>query len=101
MACLNPPLLRKPSKGFAWQCAFCSRKEILDSPQPSHPPEKSAQPSARRPIRSVTRPTIQKEAPLVTNGQKQPELKLRLQPNGAEKGRPFIVHVQIGRFSKL
>ncbi|CAO3632632.1 unnamed protein product [Mucor hiemalis] len=29
MACLNPPLLRKPSKGFAWQCAFCTRQEIF------------------------------------------------------------------------
>ncbi|KAI8385051.1 uncharacterized protein BYT42DRAFT_492613, partial [Radiomyces spectabilis] len=30
MACLNPPLTRKPSKGFAWQCAFCSRKELME-----------------------------------------------------------------------
>jgi hypothetical protein len=29
MACLNPPLVRKPSKGFAWQCAFCTRQEAL------------------------------------------------------------------------
>ncbi|KAI8984636.1 hypothetical protein BDF20DRAFT_911713 [Mycotypha africana] len=29
MACLNPPLTRKPSKGFAWQCAFCTRQELL------------------------------------------------------------------------
>ncbi|KAI9488569.1 hypothetical protein BDB00DRAFT_772160 [Zychaea mexicana] len=35
MACLNPPLLRKPSKGFAWQCAFCSRKEIMEAPTAS------------------------------------------------------------------
>lgn len=28
MSCLNPPLSRKPPKGFAWQCAFCSRKEV-------------------------------------------------------------------------
>lgn len=33
MACLNPPLLRKPSKGFAWQCAFCTRQEIFNHPQ--------------------------------------------------------------------
>ncbi|KAI8385709.1 PHD-zinc-finger like domain-containing protein [Blakeslea trispora] len=31
MACLNPPLVRKPSKGFAWQCAFCTRQEALSS----------------------------------------------------------------------
>ncbi|RCI02031.1 putative PHD type zinc finger protein with BAH domain-containing protein, partial [Rhizopus stolonifer] len=33
MACLNPPLARKPSKGFAWQCAFCTRQEALSNPQ--------------------------------------------------------------------
>ncbi|KAI9473792.1 MAG: hypothetical protein EXX96DRAFT_318024 [Benjaminiella poitrasii] len=31
MACLNPPLSRKPTKGFAWQCAYCSRQEELNS----------------------------------------------------------------------
>ncbi|OBZ86246.1 Lid2 complex component snt2 [Choanephora cucurbitarum] len=31
MACLNPPLVRKPSKGFAWQCAFCTRQEAFSS----------------------------------------------------------------------
>lgn len=30
MSCVNPPLSRKPPKGFAWQCAFCSRKEFQD-----------------------------------------------------------------------
>ncbi|KAI8136699.1 hypothetical protein BJV82DRAFT_647095 [Fennellomyces sp. T-0311] len=95
MACLNPPLLRKPSKGFAWQCAFCSRKEVLETPQPAHPPEKSNHsPSSggRRPTRNAARSTAQKpEAPLAhiaSNGQKQPELKLRLQPNSVEKDRP-------------
>ena len=32
MSCLNPPLIRKPSKGFAWQCAFCTRQEIYSDP---------------------------------------------------------------------
>ncbi|KAI9473612.1 MAG: hypothetical protein EXX96DRAFT_488525, partial [Benjaminiella poitrasii] len=31
IACLNPPLSRKPTKGFAWQCAYCSRQEELNS----------------------------------------------------------------------
>lgn len=30
MSCLNPPLIRKPSKGFAWQCAFCTRQDLLN-----------------------------------------------------------------------
>jgi septal ring-binding cell division protein DamX len=33
MSCLNPPLTRKPSKGFAWQCAFCTRQEADSAPQ--------------------------------------------------------------------
>jgi hypothetical protein len=31
MSCLSPPLTRKPSKGFAWQCAFCSKVDSDDS----------------------------------------------------------------------
>lgn len=31
MACLKPPLARKPPKGFAWQCALCTRQEVLAS----------------------------------------------------------------------
>lgn len=30
MSCINPPLLRKPPKGFAWQCTFCTRLEHED-----------------------------------------------------------------------
>ncbi|KAL9551192.1 hypothetical protein MBANPS3_004368 [Mucor bainieri] len=29
MSCLNPPLVRKPPKGFAWQCAYCTRQEQI------------------------------------------------------------------------
>ncbi|KAL7318202.1 putative PHD type zinc finger protein with BAH domain-containing protein [Mucor circinelloides] len=37
MSCLNPPLVRKPSKGFAWQCAFCTRQEQLAESNPDSP----------------------------------------------------------------
>ncbi|GAA5811821.1 hypothetical protein MFLAVUS_005266 [Mucor flavus] len=37
MSCLNPPLTRKPSKGFAWQCAFCTRQEVLAESSSSNP----------------------------------------------------------------
>ncbi|CEP08262.1 hypothetical protein [Parasitella parasitica] len=37
MSCLNPPLARKPSKGFAWQCAFCTRQEVLAESNPNSP----------------------------------------------------------------
>lgn len=37
MSCLNPPLVRKPSKGFAWQCAFCTRQEVLAESNPDSP----------------------------------------------------------------
>ncbi|KAI8889514.1 BAH-domain-containing protein [Backusella circina FSU 941] len=29
LSCVNPPLTKRPSKGFAWQCAFCTRNVIL------------------------------------------------------------------------
>ncbi|KAG2217283.1 hypothetical protein INT45_005385 [Circinella minor] len=153
MGCLNPPLLRKPSKGFAWQCAFCSRKEMLEVsntpsqsnielPNTTKSPPSSSSPlsepkitirvplssssppissastattsnsdndtttglqssstiSSRRPTRNATRQTIQKgDSPIAapqitTNGQKQPELKLRLQMNGIDKDRPQDQH---------
>ncbi|KAL1923433.1 uncharacterized protein VTP21DRAFT_8413 [Calcarisporiella thermophila] len=28
LSCLNPPIAKKPSKGFAWQCAWCSKKDL-------------------------------------------------------------------------
>lgn len=31
MNCLHPPLLKKPSRGFAWACASCSRAQDPDS----------------------------------------------------------------------
>ncbi|RCH95628.1 putative PHD type zinc finger protein with BAH domain-containing protein [Rhizopus stolonifer] len=34
MTCLNPPLPRKPTKGFAWQCAFCARQELIETSLP-------------------------------------------------------------------
>lgn len=37
MSCLNPPLARKPSKGFAWQCAYCTRQEVLAESSSSNP----------------------------------------------------------------
>ncbi|GAN02864.1 conserved hypothetical protein [Mucor ambiguus] len=37
MSCLNPPLVRKPSKGFAWQCAYCTRQEQLAESNPESP----------------------------------------------------------------
>ena len=27
MNCVRPPLLKKPSRGFAWACAACSRAQ--------------------------------------------------------------------------
>ncbi|KAH9945765.1 hypothetical protein B0H21DRAFT_860461 [Amylocystis lapponica] len=36
MSCVNPPLLAKPSRGYGWTCAPCSRKheEEVDSHEP-------------------------------------------------------------------
>lgn len=30
MLCLDPPLLKKPSRGFSWSCAICSKKHELE-----------------------------------------------------------------------
>ena len=27
MSCVNPPLLKKPSRGFAWACGPCSKAQ--------------------------------------------------------------------------
>ncbi|KAF9424456.1 putative PHD type zinc finger protein with BAH domain-containing protein, partial [Podila epigama] len=36
MLCINPPMLRKPSKGFAFQCALCSKLAMeADSSSPT------------------------------------------------------------------
>lgn len=47
MKCVNPPLTRKPSKGFAWQCAFCSKKEIEGSTKLSQTSTNEPPPIAR------------------------------------------------------
>ena len=45
MTCVRPPLLKKPSRGFAWACAACSRAqerklEARNTPSlADHPPE--------------------------------------------------------------
>lgn len=47
MSCLNPPLVRKPSKGFAWQCAFCTRQEVLADSSSSQSPVSSSRDTPR------------------------------------------------------
>src|SRR4051794_14078127 len=37
MACIRPPLLKKPARGFAWACAACSRAQELKL-EARHPP---------------------------------------------------------------
>ncbi|ORX47405.1 BAH-domain-containing protein [Hesseltinella vesiculosa] len=55
MTCVSPPLIRKPSKGFAWQCGTCS-KLALDDQSKANPPDpriiRSSLPSTRRTTRS-------------------------------------------------
>ncbi|KAF9919295.1 putative PHD type zinc finger protein with BAH domain-containing protein [Lobosporangium transversale] len=35
MLCINPPMLRKPSKGFAFQCALCTKLALESASSPS------------------------------------------------------------------
>ncbi|CAO3610805.1 unnamed protein product [Cunninghamella echinulata] len=47
MKCVTPPLTRKPSKGFAWQCAFCSRKELEGISKTTQPSTTEVPPAVR------------------------------------------------------
>jgi len=53
MACVQPPLIAKPSRGYGWTCAPCSRRheEEVDSHEVRHPTPsgrpKSNAPAAR------------------------------------------------------
>lgn len=55
MACVNPPLLAKPSRGYGWTCAPCSREheeevdkhKLARNPTPVAPKPKSNAPAAR------------------------------------------------------
>ncbi|KAF5351332.1 hypothetical protein D9758_008025 [Tetrapyrgos nigripes] len=49
MRCVNPPLLAKPSRGYGWTCAPCSRKheEEVDSRDVRH-----GTPNDKRPLKS-------------------------------------------------
>ncbi|KAG0177656.1 putative PHD type zinc finger protein with BAH domain-containing protein [Apophysomyces sp. BC1021] len=95
MSCLNPPLVRKPSKGFAWQCAFCSRKEILEEHHPvansvSQSPVVSSVPSiivanpvgsgrtVKRQTRNTTRSQVQKPLMTPAAALKTTEVKLKI-----------------------
>ncbi|KAK3821272.1 MAG: hypothetical protein J3Q66DRAFT_332951 [Benniella sp.] len=48
MLCINPPMLRKPSKGFAFQCALCTKlaMDSASSSSTSSSPSLLKQPSA-------------------------------------------------------
>ncbi|KAF7722357.1 putative PHD type zinc finger protein with BAH domain-containing protein [Apophysomyces ossiformis] len=104
MSCLNPPLVRKPSKGFAWQCAFCSRKEMLEEPNPvqnlvSNSPPMSTPPatngtndigsarSIKRQTRNATRGQVQKvpTTPAATLKTTEVKLKISQKSNTAQR----------------
>ncbi|RUO96051.1 hypothetical protein BC936DRAFT_142707 [Jimgerdemannia flammicorona] len=57
MQCLNPPLNRKPSKGFAWQCALCSRREPASSPAPDQKSGSGSLSAPQSPNSSSTTPS--------------------------------------------
>lgn len=48
MGCVNPPLIAKPSRGYGWTCAPCSRKheDQVDSGQ-----ARSATPVITKPVK--------------------------------------------------
>ncbi|KAL0095044.1 hypothetical protein F4703DRAFT_1821960 [Phycomyces blakesleeanus] len=83
MSCLNPPLLRKPSKGFAWQCASCTREELLggSSQNTSTPSESDSSSNSSKPV-SSSRPKRQTRTATRANVTKttQKQIKKRVAP---------------------
>lgn len=63
MSCLTPPLTRKPSKGFAWQCAFCTRQEVLAESSSSDPqsPASTETLSSKHPSPDIDHPPTKAE----------------------------------------
>ncbi|KAF8892173.1 hypothetical protein BD779DRAFT_1670511 [Infundibulicybe gibba] len=51
MRCVQPPLIAKPSRGYGWTCAPCSRKheEEVDSHEVRHTPPAAAKPKSNAP----------------------------------------------------
>ncbi|KAI0923516.1 hypothetical protein AcW1_006453 [Taiwanofungus camphoratus] len=51
MSCVNPPLVAKPSRGYGWTCAPCSRKheEEVDSHEVRHPTPVAPKPKTNAP----------------------------------------------------
>ncbi|KAI7894371.1 BAH domain-containing protein [Mucor mucedo] len=109
MSCLNPPLVRKPSKGFAWQCAFCTRQEVLadssssqspmsigrdtppirPSPDLDHPPSKSELKRQTRATRSqASLISTSSSSAKLTIQQSQPTQEIKLKaPKKAPKNQ--------------
>ncbi|KAI8993235.1 BAH domain-containing protein [Pilobolus umbonatus] len=90
MSCLNPPLVRKPSKGFAWQCAFCTKQEVEAesqssdstghaSPSPSVDSQNTPDgPPSKRQTRSSRSMTTQPSPTTVSPKQKTSETSIKL-----------------------
>jgi hypothetical protein len=112
MSCLNPPLIRKPSKGFAWQCAFCTRQEVLadssssqspvsnsrdtpptvkhPSPDLDNPPSKIELKRQTRATRSQvpTKPTIQPQQP-----EQETSIKLKIPKKAPKSKYPHTISI--------
>lgn len=109
MSCLNPPLVRKPSKGFAWQCAFCTRQEVLadssssqspmsngrdtppirPSPDLDHPPSKS---ELKRQTRATRSQASSISTTKLTIQQLQPTQEIKLKaPKKAPKSKTSML----------
>lgn len=107
MACLNPPLLKKPSKGFAWQCAFCTRQELVSTEEeekPAAPPQKE-----KRSTRSTRSQSSTKSSPALEKPTEISETSIKLKINqpkkittsgGGYKSKSFLP-LQNGNFKQL
>ncbi|CAO3599279.1 unnamed protein product [Absidia cylindrospora] len=89
MSCVSPPLTRKPSKGFAWQCAFCSKKETEDlsvsSPGPESQSSTTRTPSPEPGKRAVRLRSLQQQQQEQQQQKKQQKALLKQKQQQAKK----------------
>ncbi|KAG0344618.1 putative PHD type zinc finger protein with BAH domain-containing protein [Podila humilis] len=84
MLCINPPMLKKPSKGFAFQCALCTRL-AMDSTT-SSPNANSSSPSKHSvPANNTSTSSSGQNTPRGSPKQKS-QSTLTVYPNESNKG---------------
>lgn len=89
MSCVNPPLSKKPPKGFAWQCAFCSRKEFQDIDTiKSQQQQSSNKPAPRTTNATMTKPVAKRQTRTSARIQSQQSMPTATDKNTMDTNNP-------------